>query len=388
MKATYKQVLFFGTLIIISSNFLHPVTPTFFTMLKLPEHVFGTSLAMMLSGIFLFSPWWGSLGDRISRKKTLTIALFFYGVAQILLGISNTLWQVLLIRFIAGVFSAGFTVGIMAMVVDVSTDEDRAKNIAGYAAMLSISASIGFLIGGLLGFLPVRWVFYIQGLTMMLLSACVYLFLNETNPIKDLSSRPIFVWNILRDIDKRRDVFTKWGSLFLAITLLAFFANAAGSNAFNYYLRKELEFQPIVNGVYRALIGITGLIINTTFNVWLVKNTNLRNSIKLVLLGMVSTAVFVLFAKAVPLFIAWNFLFSVAFIAVVPILQSFAVENKRQGAGFMSGVFNGTRALGEMLGATTSGFAYGAGAMLPFIITAFASALAFLLSLLKIDRGE
>lgn len=55
-------------------------------------------------------------------------------------------------------------------------------------------------------------------------------------------------------------------------------AYSGNNNAFNYYLKAELNMKPIVNGVWKALTGVLGLIANLTINVWLINKTNIKKS--------------------------------------------------------------------------------------------------------------
>ena len=75
----------------------------------------------------------------------------------------------------------------------------------------------------------------------------------------------------------------------------------------------------------------------------------------------------------------------------VPILQGFAVEGEMKNVGFMTGMFNAIKSLGEMLGAIIAGFTYNLSSKMPFLIAAISLSIAFLLSLfnyLRNERGE
>ncbi|WP_422485093.1 MFS transporter [Gudongella sp. DL1XJH-153] len=384
MNSQFKKVMIFSSLIFITANFHHPVNPTYFTMLDLPSHVFGTSFAVMVFASFLTSPLWGSWGDNKSRKMTLVYSTILYGTSQLLYGMANNIWQILIMRGIAGLFTGGFMVGLMAMVVDVSTEEKRGERIATYSALMSVSMAVGFLTGGALGYLPIRYVFFIQGAVMILIGIGIYIFMDESNKPLRKGSKPQFIWNILGDKEKREAVFTPWILSFLGITFFAFIAYSSNNNAFNYYLRDELNFEPIVNGIWKATTGIIGLVANLTINVWIVRKTELKTSLR-VLLGLALMAATMIYLKdSTYPFMLWSLLYFTFHTILFPLLQNFAVEDSHHGAGFMSGIFNAIKALGEMSGAIIAGFAYGLGSKVPFLLSAAALLIALILGLIQL----
>ena len=50
--------------------------------------------------------------------------------------------------------------------------------------------------------------------------------------------------------------------LFLTVVFLTGFASNCHENAFNYFLKAELDFKPVYNGLIKAVIGLIGLIAN------------------------------------------------------------------------------------------------------------------------------
>ncbi len=384
MKDQFKKVMIFSALVWFSTNFHHPVNPTFFTELNLPNHVFGTSFATMVFVAFLTSPIWGSLGDRYSRKKTVVYSTLFYGIAQILYGLSTNMWHILIMRGVAGVFSGGFMVGFMAMIVDVSNDKNRGERMASYSALMGISMSVGFLTGGILGYLPIRYVFLLQGISMILVSTGIRFLLGETNtPNKTESNKPEFIWNILANPSRRKEIFTPWILVFLGITLFVFIGFSANNNAFNYYLREQLNFKPVINGIWKAATGTIGLVANLTINVWLVRNTNLKKSLRIVLALAVFGAGMIFLNDSVIPFMVWSLFYFTMHTIAFPLLQNFAVQKSSHGAGFMSGIFNAVKALGEMTGALIAGFSYDLGSKVPFLIATSAILIALIFSIIQ-----
>ena len=69
---------------------------------------------------FLFSPFWGSVSDRIGRRPVLMVGLIGNTVFFTMFGLANTLFIALTARFMAGVFNGNLAVA-RAYIGDVST---------------------------------------------------------------------------------------------------------------------------------------------------------------------------------------------------------------------------------------------------------------------------
>lgn len=390
MNKEIKKILVFSGLIWLIANLHHPVTPSYFTGLNLPDHIFGTSYAAMVFSIFLTSPIWGSIGDKGKRKRTLILATLFYGIVQIGFSFVSSVSSILILRVLAGIGAGGFQVGLMSGLVDISDKKDRKVIMANYAAILSVFSAIGFLIGGLLGYLRPQTVFVIQGVCMILASLGVRIFLKETNPQagEDKSRKNKFIWKIVRDAKENEGVFDLWLVTFLMITFLVGLAYSGNNNAFNYYLKAELDMLPIVNGTWKAVTGIVGLIANLTINVWIINKTDIKKTMVFILFLNAISAYLLFSNDSIVPFFLYSFLFFTLYIIELPILQGFAVEGEMKDIGFMAGIFNAIKALGEMVGAIVAGFAYNISSRMPFLIAAISLTIAFLLSLFNYLRNE
>lgn len=379
--------MLFSSLLWITTNIHHPVTPSYFTSLGLPNHIFGTSFAMMVFTSFLTAPLWGSFGDRHSRIKILIYSTILYGLAQIGFANVTSLGGILFFRGVAGIGNGGFSGGLMAAIVDTSSIENRSVAMANYSALLSVSMAAGYLIGGVLGFLPPETVIIIQGISMILIGIGFKYIVGETNEHNRVNkdSKVKFIWDILIDAKKSKGEFNSWILIFLSITLFSFIASGSNGNAFNYYLKEQLNLKPIVNGVWKAVTGITGLIANMTINVWIFKKKNIKRSLVGLLALSSISAIMILLNRSLYPFMLWSLLIFTLNTIQVPILQNFAVQGSSADVGFMSGIYNAIRALGEVIGSISAGFAYNVSSQMPFVISAIALFAAFLFSILGIN---
>lgn len=93
--------------------------------------------------------FWGSLADRVGRKPVLIYSLIGMAVGPALFGMASSIWQMILFRCLAGVFS-GSSLIIRTMIGDHSTPETQAVAFSWFALAGNVGIFLGLLIGGVL----------------------------------------------------------------------------------------------------------------------------------------------------------------------------------------------------------------------------------------------
>ncbi|KAI7253652.1 MFS general substrate transporter [Hortaea werneckii] len=100
------------------------------------------SLVQMVLMIF-----YGRAADRLGRKPVLIFSLAGMSVFTALFGMSQTLWQMILCRCLAGCF-AGSVVTVRTMISENCTKQSQAKAFSWYMFTRNLGIFIGPLIGG------------------------------------------------------------------------------------------------------------------------------------------------------------------------------------------------------------------------------------------------
>ena len=153
-KSSALPILFFVVMIdMIGFGIIIPFLTYFIEDLASAEGVLEIGLwvgLMMMSysmAQFLFSPFWGSLSDRIGRRPVILAGLVGNTVFFTVFGLSNSLFMALVARFLAGAFNANIAVA-KAYIGDVSDHTNLAKRMGLIGASFGIGFTFGPFIGG------------------------------------------------------------------------------------------------------------------------------------------------------------------------------------------------------------------------------------------------
>ncbi len=95
------------------------------------------------------APLFGKWSDRVGRKPVLVISIVGTAIGFVILGAANTVWMLLLGRIIDGA-SGGNIATAMACIADVTTKENRSKNMGLVGAAFGLGFVIGPALGGVL----------------------------------------------------------------------------------------------------------------------------------------------------------------------------------------------------------------------------------------------
>lgn len=376
----FRRLLIWVIPLEIVTNMAHPFTPKLFTSLHMPDYMFGVSFASMALASFLFAPFWGKSADQKGRARVLSIMSVGYGIGQLFFSWSTTIWVLVPVRFITGFFACANTVCSMSYVTDITTPDNRTRYMSYLAAAITVSGAVGYLFGGVLGDISIPLAFGVQVVLMLLLGVGIWLFLPESYQAGVDPQASYQPWRILRTANPFR-LLSGAGrflnaavAVFLLVTFLASFATYAFDQAFNYFIKAELDFPTTYNGVIKAVVGLLGLLINVTVTIWLSRRADPRLSAVGILFLCGVTALATAMITQLSGFLACTVLFYSVNAMHLPVLQALATRcgGEANSNGIMAGMFQSSRNLGMMGGALFAGFIYMLGSRLPFVWTGIA----------------
>lgn len=149
--------------------------------------VFGTAWALMQ---FFFSPLLGAMSDSHGRRPVVLISNFGLGLDYVLMALAPNLWWLFAGRVISGISAATIATSY-AYVTDVTPAEQRAARFGMLGAAFGLGFVLGPALGGMLGAIDPRLVFWVAAALSLLNGLYGLLVLPESLPRE---KRTAFEW--------------------------------------------------------------------------------------------------------------------------------------------------------------------------------------------------
>ena len=203
---------------------------------------------------FLFSPALGNISDRWGRRPVLLISLAVMAFVYLVMGLTGSIWLLLVARIIAGITAATQSTA-MAYIADISRPEDKAANFGLFGAAFGIGFVLGPLAGGLLGELGTRAPFFAAALLATLNLAFGYMVLPES--VTEALCRP-FSWRRANPLGALRSVASLPGAgLLLIFAFLTFLASVVYPAIWPYFGTERFGWGPGMIGVSLGIFGLS-----------------------------------------------------------------------------------------------------------------------------------
>ena len=156
-------------------------------VLTFSDAVYGLGAGIFFIGYFLFEVPSNLMLEKIGARKTLLRIMFCWGIVAAAMMFVQTPTQFYVLRFLLGVFEAGFFPGIILYLTYWYPSARRGQMIAIFMAATTVASVIaGPLCGGIMeymdganGLAGWQWLFLVQGLPASLLGIVAYFYLQD-----------------------------------------------------------------------------------------------------------------------------------------------------------------------------------------------------------------
>jgi len=155
--------------------------PDLVRALGIEKAALGPLLSASLFGVLLGAPLIGALGDRVGRKRLIVVACAAYGVLSLIAAQVDTLWALVVLRFLIGLGLGGVLPNALALAGELVPERRRANA----TALVGIGITLGGVIAGAVAaaLLPDhgwRSLFIVGGIGPLGIALLLYLWLPES----------------------------------------------------------------------------------------------------------------------------------------------------------------------------------------------------------------
>jgi multidrug resistance protein len=316
------------------------------------EHTIGLLTAAFSIAQFFATPVLGSLSDKWGRKPLLIISLIGTAVSFVLFGLANSIFMLFAARILDGLTGGNISVA-QAMISDISSPKERAKNFGILGSAFGFGFVIGPAVGGLLSKFGLKVPFFFAAGIAVIGVLLTLFFLKETNQNKGGSNKQKqnFTFLSLYTVLKKPVIGTAIFTGFLLT--MAQFTMLIGFQTFSV---DELKLNPTQIGLFYGGFGVSGILMQMLVPV-IKKGISSQSLILLIsticCLGMMIFAGFatgiMLFAIAVGIYGLFNGLRNPMLNAII------ADHNNDNERGEVMGINQSYASIGQTLGPITAG---------------------------------
>jgi multidrug resistance protein len=219
------------------------------------EHTIGLLTAAFSIAQFFATPVLGSLSDKWGRKPLLVISLVGTVVSFVMFGFANSIFMLFAARILDGLTGGNISVA-QAMISDISSPKERAKNFGILGSAFGFGFVIGPAIGGLLSKFGLKAPFFFAAGIAVIGVLLTLFFLKETNQNKTGKTKQKhgFSFTSLYTVLKKPVIGTAIFTGFLLT--MAQFTMLIGFQIFSV---DELKLSPTQIGLFYGGFGISGI---------------------------------------------------------------------------------------------------------------------------------
>ncbi len=132
---------------------------------------FWAGVVIAVTGVsnMISSPLLGKLSDKLGAHRILTYALIGTSITLIPQAFVHNVWQLIIIRFLMGIFMGGLLPSVNALIRAYTPDGMESRSFGFNSSTLALGSMMGAVVGGLLsGIIGIEGLFIISGCLLLL----------------------------------------------------------------------------------------------------------------------------------------------------------------------------------------------------------------------------
>ncbi len=174
--AVLSTIAFF---VALGFGILIPSLPIFASTFGVNAFQAGMVISVFALVRFITSPLSGSLVNRLGERIVLSSGLLIVALSSLVAGFSQSYLQLLLLRGAGGLGSSMFTVSAMALLLRVTTSQQRGRASSAFQGGFLFGGVAGPAVGGLVVAWSIRAPFFVYAATLLVATAVSLVFLSR-----------------------------------------------------------------------------------------------------------------------------------------------------------------------------------------------------------------
>jgi D-galactonate transporter len=255
---------------------------TMLSDLQFSEAVYGLGAGIFFLGYFLFEIPSNLLLEKVGARVTLARITFLWGITSISMAFVKTEEMFYLLRFLLGMFEAGFFPGIVLYLTYWFPAKRRAKINGLFMTSFAIAGVVGGPLaglimnnmGGIAGYKDWQWLFIIEGIPSVIAAFFVLKFLPATP--KQASFLTVFEKNYVTQVLKTEETRVHKETSFKKILknkkvwllTLIYFCIVSGNATIAFWTPSVVQSLGIENKLHIGLISAIPFILGTIAMIW------------------------------------------------------------------------------------------------------------------------
>ncbi|WP_233573283.1 MFS transporter [Leptotrichia sp. OH3620_COT-345] len=374
---------------IIVYNLAHPATPGLIELRNWKKSISGEFLAVMSTAMFMSSPYLGALADKVGMKKIFIFMPFMYGTSQIFFGFVNFLPIVFIARVIAGFASGGTYAVAFGYVSQLSSKEEKSKNIAKISSAAVIGGAIGQKTGGIVARYDTRYPFGLQFICGCIVSLLIFFILkeivktergNRKEGIREKKNlNPFATFKYINELDS----YSKFFCFIIFLSNVGIFAYAS---ALNYFLKFHIKVNSDTIGTFVMCSSLLAFFGTSVLLVKFIAKYKEKVIHKImILIGIILMSVILYRLNGGTVSYVFMAIYTMTYEIARSLGNSIVAQRYKEEQGKILGVTSAVGFLGSAAGSLMSGYLLSANYYFPFIVNL--SVMTMVLLLLTVSRS-
>jgi len=309
-------ILLIGTFITRAGNFVIPMLFVYLTQRRgMTLSMAGSVVSTFGVGSLVGTLLGGVCADAMGRRKTMLYSLISSAVAVLLLGLTDTYWQTLVVIFFLGLCSDAYKPACQAYVADIIPPRLRMKAFTWYYWVINLGFSVAAIMGGFFATRNLVLLFVLDAVTTLMLTLLIWHYVDESHmPAVVKAHEDHFVAPFL---DRR----------FLPFIVLHFFVILIFYQHITA-LAEDMRFKGFSPQQFGFVIASNGILV-VLLQPFIVKKIQHQSKAKLLAIASLLTGVgfgLTAFAETIPYYISTIIIWTLGEIIFSPVNASLVAE--------------------------------------------------------------